>query len=189
MEPDCEATSHGSPDVARMVNPAEEPIPGYFSGRHYTQWVDRVKHLKRSEQYDLALGLLAALIDAAETEADEPIRVSRGTQGSGPARVVEIVDPELRAELAAEHRRHGPALPPPWYYEQAAIIHHKQQRFDLEAEILERYLRRMDTARRPANGDEIEARVSRRLVNAKIALAKQASAGYAHEEQIGRERA
>lgn len=41
---------------------------GNFRGRHYTEWVETVKALKRNAQYDDALILLEGLMTAVEAE-------------------------------------------------------------------------------------------------------------------------
>lgn len=43
--------------------------PGYYKGLHYTKYVDQVKRLKSSGNYDKAEELLLHLIDAVEAEA------------------------------------------------------------------------------------------------------------------------
>jgi len=46
--------------------------PGFYQGRHYSDYVDQVKALKRDEQRSAeAEELLIGLIDAVETEAAE----------------------------------------------------------------------------------------------------------------------
>jgi len=42
---------------------------GFYKGRHYTEYVDKVKELKRVGDYDKAVALLMQLIDAVEQEA------------------------------------------------------------------------------------------------------------------------
>ena len=42
---------------------------GEYQGRHYTEYVDEVKDLKRQGKLDDATALLLALVDAAEAEA------------------------------------------------------------------------------------------------------------------------
>lgn len=43
--------------------------PGMYNGRHYTEYVEPVKALKRSGKYDEAETLLLALAEAVESEA------------------------------------------------------------------------------------------------------------------------
>jgi hypothetical protein len=43
--------------------------PGTYKGRHYTEWVDEVKRLKREDLLDEAETLLLGLIGATEAEA------------------------------------------------------------------------------------------------------------------------
>lgn len=43
--------------------------PGFVDGRHYTTYVDEVRLLKRSGQFEQAERLLLRLIDATEEEA------------------------------------------------------------------------------------------------------------------------
>jgi predicted RNA-binding Zn-ribbon protein involved in translation (DUF1610 family) len=45
--------------------------PGTYQGRHYTEWVDEVKRLKRENLLDEAETLLMGLINATESEARE----------------------------------------------------------------------------------------------------------------------
>ena len=44
---------------------------GFYKGRHYTEWVEDVKRLKREERFEECLILLFGLIDATENEAKE----------------------------------------------------------------------------------------------------------------------
>lgn len=44
---------------------------GNYRGKHYTEWVEKVKDLKRAGQLDEALTMLNGLVDAVETEAKE----------------------------------------------------------------------------------------------------------------------
>ena len=43
---------------------------GFYKGRHYTDYVDKVKELKRAGEYAEAVALLLQLIDAVEQEAN-----------------------------------------------------------------------------------------------------------------------
>lgn len=75
--------SHGSPrstpsprrpaggGVHTGASQRSQTSAGLVEGRHYTEWVDTVKDLKRLGQYDAAADLLARLCDAAEAESIE----------------------------------------------------------------------------------------------------------------------
>ena len=54
--------------------------PGTYKGRHYTEWVDEVKRLKRENLFDEAEALLMGLINATESEARE-----KGWRNPAPA--------------------------------------------------------------------------------------------------------
>ncbi|SRR6266545_5704601 len=43
--------------------------PGYYKGKHYTEWVDQVKQLKREDKQIETEKLLLALVDAVEAES------------------------------------------------------------------------------------------------------------------------
>jgi predicted Zn-ribbon and HTH transcriptional regulator len=43
--------------------------PGYFKGRHYTDWLDEVDRLERKNKQEELLSLLLSLIDATEQES------------------------------------------------------------------------------------------------------------------------
>jgi hypothetical protein len=43
--------------------------PGFVDGRHYTKYVDDVRTLKRTGQFERAIALLLRLVDATEAEA------------------------------------------------------------------------------------------------------------------------
>lgn len=43
--------------------------PGFHQGKHYTEWVDTVKELKREGRLDEALTLLHGLVAATEAES------------------------------------------------------------------------------------------------------------------------
>ena len=47
------------------------PAPGFVRGRHYTEYVDEVRALRRSGDGQQAEELLVALVDATESEARE----------------------------------------------------------------------------------------------------------------------
>ena len=44
---------------------------GFYEGRHYTEWIEEVKSLKREERFEECLVLLFGLIEATENEAKE----------------------------------------------------------------------------------------------------------------------
>jgi hypothetical protein len=44
---------------------------GFYKGRHYTEWIEEVKRLKREEKFEECLVLLFGLIEATENEAKE----------------------------------------------------------------------------------------------------------------------
>ena len=46
-----------------------EPKAGFVDGRHYTEWVESVKQLKRDDEIDAAIGLLSKRVAAVEDEA------------------------------------------------------------------------------------------------------------------------
>ncbi len=48
--------------------------PGNYKGRHYTEYVEPVKALKRLGKYEEAEQLLLALVDAVESEANDQKR-------------------------------------------------------------------------------------------------------------------
>ncbi len=52
---------------ARRAKPATEP--GFYNGRHYTEYVEEVKSLKREGRLEEAERLLLALITATKAEA------------------------------------------------------------------------------------------------------------------------
>lgn len=44
---------------------------GFYKGRHYTEWIEEVKSLKREKKFEECLVLLFGLIEATENEAKE----------------------------------------------------------------------------------------------------------------------
>ena len=44
---------------------------GFYNGRHYTEWVEEVRFLKREEKFEECLVLLFGLIEATENEVKE----------------------------------------------------------------------------------------------------------------------
>ena len=54
--------------------------PGYVDGKHFTTYIEQVKHLKREERHDEAIALLLNLIAATEAESRE----SGGPSGVAP---------------------------------------------------------------------------------------------------------
>jgi hypothetical protein len=67
---------------------------GRWNGRHYTEYVDTVKTLKREERLDEAVDLLGHLVDATEEEARH--------EGPGWG-----VAPWYYEQLAIIHRKNG----------------------------------------------------------------------------------
>jgi hypothetical protein len=59
--------SGGSPWTGASGSPRN--AAGQVRGKHYTEWVDDVKALKRHEAYEEALILLSELMDAVEAES------------------------------------------------------------------------------------------------------------------------
>jgi hypothetical protein len=55
-----------TPDEERLV---VSPEPGVVRGRHFSEWVETVKQLKRESRDDEAVALLLELVDATEAEA------------------------------------------------------------------------------------------------------------------------
>lgn len=53
----------------RFVRRKSSEKPGYYLGRHYTEYVETVKELKRASEYEKAEQLLLALIEAVEAES------------------------------------------------------------------------------------------------------------------------
>ena len=43
--------------------------PGFLRGRHYTDYVDEIKRLRRTDHDDKAISLLLELLDATEAES------------------------------------------------------------------------------------------------------------------------
>ena len=54
--------------------------PGYIDGKHFTTYIEQVKHLKREERHDEAIELLLNLIAATEAESRE----AGGSSGVAP---------------------------------------------------------------------------------------------------------
>jgi len=81
---------------------------GSINGKHYTEYIDLVRELKRKKEYQEAIDFLLRLIDAVEHEA----KVDKSYGGDGCCA--------------------------PWYYEQLAIVYRKEKRYSEEVAILER---------------------------------------------------
>jgi hypothetical protein len=86
---------------------------GSVDGKHYLQYVEQVKQLKREGCTQEVLDLLFKLADAAEREA------------------------------ALDKTYGGHGLVPPWYCENIAIIYRKEKRYADEVAILERLQRNL----------------------------------------------
>jgi hypothetical protein len=76
--------------------------------KHYTEYVESVKQLKREKKHQEAIDLLLMLIVAVEREA----KVDKSHGGDG--------------------------FCAPWYYEQLAIIYRKEKQYNKEVAVLER---------------------------------------------------
>lgn len=94
-----------------MIKEREIRNAGSFKGKHYTQYIEHIKQLKRKRNHDEAIKLLLELVCAVEREARVAEELNRGTLW----------------------------FIAPWYYEQLAIIYQKEKQYDKEIEILERY--------------------------------------------------
>ena len=57
--------THGQSPKAR----ARSSRPGYVRGRHFTEYVESVKQLKRERRHEEAIALLLELVEATESEA------------------------------------------------------------------------------------------------------------------------
>lgn len=84
---------------------------GSFNGKHYTEYIEYLKQLKREQKHDEAIKLLLELVCAIEREARMADKLNWG----------------------------APWFIAPGYYKQLAIIYRKEKRYDKEVEILERY--------------------------------------------------
>jgi tetratricopeptide (TPR) repeat protein len=81
---------------------------GSVNGKHFVEYVERVKQLKREGKYQEAIELLLKLIDAVESEV----------------------------KIAKYYGENWFCAP--WYYEQLAIIYRKEKQYGEEVAILER---------------------------------------------------
>lgn len=79
-------------DRFRAPAARREPDPGTVLGRHFTEWVETVKELRRRDEEEAAEELLLALIDA--TEAEDRV------EGMGVA-------PWYYEQLATSYRKRG----------------------------------------------------------------------------------
>ena len=90
--------------------------PGFYRGRHFTEWVDTVKDLKRADRLEEAVTLLEGLVEATEAESQ--------AQGVGVApwyyEQLAIIrrkqhDPEAEVEMLERYERqpHAPGMKPP----------------------------------------------------------------------------
>jgi len=81
----------------------------HLRGKHYTEYAEKVRQLKKMEKNEEAITLLHELIEVVEKESE--------------------VYKSYGIEWAVA----------PWYYEQIAIILRKEKRFEEEVAILERH--------------------------------------------------
>ena len=88
-------------DRFRAAALRREPGPGTVRGRHFTEWVETVKDLRRRDDEEAAEELLLALIDA--TEAEDQV------EGMGVA-------PWYYEQLAISYRKRG------WPDKEVAIL-------------------------------------------------------------------
>ncbi|TDT63385.1 exonuclease domain-containing protein [Fonticella tunisiensis] len=65
-KPKIEPSSFSELDFPPMF---QNEKPGYYQGKHYTDYVDLVKELKRAGEYDKAEKLLLCLVEAVESES------------------------------------------------------------------------------------------------------------------------
>jgi hypothetical protein len=107
------AMDYSADDFIKAYGYEEQEIrnAGSFNGKHYTEYIEYVKQLKRQQKYDEAIKLLLEIISAVEREARMAEKLNWG----------------------------APWFIAPGYYKQLAIIYRKEKRYDKEAEILERY--------------------------------------------------
>ncbi|ADQ06468.1 HIRAN domain protein [Caldicellulosiruptor hydrothermalis 108] len=56
-------------DTLDFPSRSSKEKPGYYQGKHYTEYVDLVKQLKSAGEYDKAEKLLIALVEAVESES------------------------------------------------------------------------------------------------------------------------
>lgn len=90
--------------------------PGFYDGRHFTEYVDAVKQLMRENKLEDAEKLLVELVNATENEADY--------DGSGVApwyyerlaviyRKKKDIEAEIRILERFAHQKHAPGAMPP----------------------------------------------------------------------------
>lgn len=101
---------------ADIATPKQIANPGFYKGRHFTEYVPTVKELLRADRTAEAEELLWALVGATEAECN-----AEGF-GVAPWYYEELADlfqkrPDLRAELGVLERfarqQHAPGVTPP----------------------------------------------------------------------------
>lgn len=102
---------------------AEERAAGRVRGRHYLDWGEELKQLKRDQNLDEALALAIQIIEATERQ-----------------QAAEASHAELRARvLGGEPDQYLPRETPPGWTEHAAIILRKLGRYDEEVAVIDRW--------------------------------------------------
>lgn len=105
--------------------------PGYYNGKHFTEYVDVVKQLKRENKLDLAEKLLLALVDATESESEK--------DGFGVApwyyeqlaivyRKCKKVDDEISILERFAKQKHAPGATPPQLLERLEKVRTKNNK-------------------------------------------------------------
>jgi hypothetical protein len=84
---------------------------GTFNGKHYTEYIEYLRQLKREKKHDEAIRLLLELVKAVEREAHKADELNWG----------------------------APWFIAPGYYKELAIIYRKEKCYNKEVKILERY--------------------------------------------------
>ena len=107
------ATNYSADDLIEAYEHAEREIrnAGSFNGKHYTEYIECVKQLKRERKHEEAIKLLLEIVSAVEREARMAEKLNRG----------------------------APWFIAPGYYKELAIIYRKEKHYDKEVEIIERY--------------------------------------------------
>lgn len=105
------------------VAEAEERAAGLVRGRHFLDWGEELKRLKRDQNLDKALALAVQIIEATERQ-----------------QAAEASHAELRARvLGGEPDQYLPRETPPGWTEHAAIILRKLGRYDEEVAVIDRW--------------------------------------------------
>lgn len=132
------APAVGLPDgQLRQVAGRKREAAGYYQGRHYTEWVDTVRQMKRESRMDEAEKLLLALTKTIERECRKKpkllhkVRLSEYEKSTLPPAFVEWLEKPVYD---------APPVAPPWYYLELAKIYRKRKQYDAEIAILEHYL-------------------------------------------------